>query len=71
VDDIDAPRLKLAAELALDVGDYTGDVTMVELCGPEGAVYELVSAMMEGADRQVAENLGCRRPPTSVSSRSA
>jgi hypothetical protein len=63
VDEIDAPRLELAAELALDVADYTGDVTMVELCRPEGTVYELVSAMMEGAERRVAENLRIAAAP--------
>lgn len=36
---------------------------MVELSGPEDAVYELISEMTEGADRQVAENLRIAAPP--------
>jgi hypothetical protein len=38
VEAIDGTRLEMAADLALDVGDYTGDVTMVRLCRPESPV---------------------------------
>jgi hypothetical protein len=55
VEAIDGTRLEMAADLALDVGDYTGDVTMVGLCRPESPVYELVSAAAEGNLRRVAQ----------------
>jgi serine/threonine protein kinase len=55
VEAIDGARLEMAADLALDVGDYTGDDTMVGLCRPESPVYELVSAVSEGNLRRVAQ----------------
>jgi serine/threonine protein kinase len=46
LDTIDTTRLEMVADLALDVGDYTGDSAIVDAARPERAVFQLVSAVV-------------------------
>jgi hypothetical protein len=49
VDAVDAAQLGLAGELALDVGDYTGDESMVNAFRPEQPIAQLISSITGGA----------------------
>ncbi|HEX7824054.1 MAG TPA: primosomal protein, partial [Mycobacterium sp.] len=50
VDAVDAVQLGLAGELALDIGDYTGDEAILEAFRAEQPVAQLISSITGGGE---------------------